>query len=114
MKTELYWIEGSWPGRLAVVPRPRGGDWLEDEVQEWRQAGLDAVVSLLTREENADLDLAHEEELSQARGVQFIEFPIPNRGVPQLPNNATGLSLSRESYRMPPAFLTLATHNWIV
>ncbi len=82
MKTALYWIDGSWPGKLAIVPRPRGGDWLEDEVQAWRQAGLDVMVSLLTREENADLDLAQEEVLSQARGIQFIGFPIPDRSVP--------------------------------
>ena len=82
MKTELYWIDGSWPGKLAIVPRPRGGDWLEDEVQAWRQAGLDAVVSLLTQEESVDLDLAHEAELSRAKGIQLIEFPIPDRSVP--------------------------------
>lgn len=82
MKTALYWIDGAWPGKVAIVPRPRGGDWLEDEVQAWRQAGLEVIVSLLTREESVDLDLAQEEELSQARGIQFIGFPIPDRGVP--------------------------------
>ena len=82
MKTEVYWIDGSWPGKLAIVPRPRGGDWLGDEVQAWRRAGLDAVVSLLTQEESAELDLAHEAELSQAQNIQFIEFPIPDRSIP--------------------------------
>ena len=43
MKTAPYWIDGPWPGRLAIVPRPRGGDWLEDEVRAWRQVGLDNV-----------------------------------------------------------------------
>ena len=98
MKTELYWIDGSWPGKLAIVPRPRGGDWLEDEVQAWRQAGLDTVVSLLTREEGADLDLAHEAELSQARDIQFIGFPIPDRSVP-LSRRAT-LELLRELHQL--------------
>src|SRR6185503_14796863 len=79
LKTELYWIEGSWPGKLAIVPRPRGGDWLADEVQAWRQAGLDVMVSLLTQEENAELDLTQEAESSQTGGLQFIEFPIPDR-----------------------------------
>ncbi len=97
MKTELYWIDGSWPGKLAIVPRPRGGDWLEDEVQAWRQAGLDVMVSLLTREEGTDLDLAQEAELSQARGIQFIGFPIPDRSVP-LSRRAT-LELLRELHQ---------------
>lgn len=30
MRATLYWIDGVWPGRLAIVPRPRGDDWLED------------------------------------------------------------------------------------
>ena len=82
MKTELYRIDGSWPGKLAIIPRPRGGDWLEAEVQAWRQAGLDVVVSLLTQEESAELELAHEAELSEASNIQFIEFPIPDRSAP--------------------------------
>jgi protein-tyrosine phosphatase len=82
MKTELYWIEGAWPGKVAIAPRPRGGDWLADEVQAWRQAGLEVMVSLLTQEEEADLDLTQEAELSQASGIQFMKFPIPDRSVP--------------------------------
>ncbi len=82
MKTELYWIEGPWPGRLAILPRPRGGDWLEDEVRSWQQSGLDVVVSLLTREEIADLDLTQEAELCQTHGLQFFSFPIVDRGTP--------------------------------
>jgi protein-tyrosine phosphatase len=82
MRTELYWIEGTWPGRLAIAPRPRGGDWLEDEVRSWRQAGLNVIVSLLTEDEIADLDLTQEAELSKAEGLQFLAFPIVDRSVP--------------------------------
>jgi protein-tyrosine phosphatase len=82
MKTELYWIDGPWSGRLAIVPRPRGGDWLEDEIGAWRQSGLDVVVSLLTPEEVADLDLAQEAELSRAKNIEFVAFPIPDRSTP--------------------------------
>jgi protein-tyrosine phosphatase len=82
MQTEPYWINGPWPGKLAIVPRPRGGDWLEDEVAAWRQAGLDVVVSLLTQEEVADLDVGQEAGLSQTKGIEFVSFPIPDRSVP--------------------------------
>jgi len=82
MGTELYWIKGPWPGRLAISPRPRGGDWLEDEIRSWQQAGLDVVVSLLTRAEVVDLDLDREAELCQANGLQFISFPVTDRSVP--------------------------------
>jgi len=82
MKTDIYWINGVWSGQLAILLRPRGGDWLEDEVRSWRQTGVDIVVSLLTTEEIADLQLAQEAELSQRHGVRFLSFPIADRGVP--------------------------------
>ncbi len=82
MRTELYWISGPWPGRLAIVPRPRGGDWLADEVRSWRDAGLNVVVSLLTPEEIAEFELEQEENWCQVHGLQFHSFPIPDRGVP--------------------------------
>lgn len=82
MRTELFWIPTPTPGQLAVMPRPRGGDWLEDEVRAWRSAGVDVIVSLLTPEEIDGFDLSQEERLGQANALQFIAFPIPDRGVP--------------------------------
>src|SRR5713226_5708258 len=82
MRTELYWIEGPWPGRLAIMPRPRGGDWLEDEIQSWRRTGVNVVVSLLTREEQTELSLADEGDLCRANGIEFVSFPIVDRGIP--------------------------------
>jgi protein-tyrosine phosphatase len=82
MRTELYWIEAPWQGKLAILPRPRGGDWLEDEVRGWRAAGVDVVVSLLTSDEVADFDLAQEGSLCEAHGIDFRPFPIVDRSVP--------------------------------
>ena len=82
MRTEPFWIGGPWTGRLAILLRPRGGDWLEDEVRSWRQAGLDAVVSLLTPDEIANFDLVHEADLCEATGIRFLSFPIADRGSP--------------------------------
>jgi protein-tyrosine phosphatase len=78
----MYWIEGPTPGRLAIMPRPRGGDWLEDEVRNWRAAGVDVVVSLLTSREVTELDLAQEEALCKAQGIELVAFPIVDRSVP--------------------------------
>ncbi len=82
MRTELFWIEGPWPGRLAIMPRPRGGDWLEDEIQSWRGSGVEVVLSLLMPDEMAELNLAEEEALCRANGIQFLSFPIGDRAVP--------------------------------
>ncbi|MHB1421791.1 MAG: phosphatase domain-containing putative toxin [Gemmataceae bacterium] len=86
MRTELYWIEGPWPGRLAIAPRPRGGDWLEEELTSWRREGINVVVSALTEEESTELDLGREQELCQGIGIDFVGFPIRDRGVPSSVN----------------------------
>ena len=91
MKPDLFWIPGPWRGRLAVVTRPRGGDWLEDEVSGWREAGLDVVVSLLEEDEAAQLELGHEGDVAESKRVQFIWFPIPDRGVPASTRDALSL-----------------------
>jgi len=55
MGTELYWVGGPWPGKLALASRPRGGDWVEDEMADWRRAGIDTVLSLLTPRRSRNL-----------------------------------------------------------
>lgn len=82
MIPDIYWIPGPWPGRLAISARPRGGDWLEDEVRGWRRVGIDVVVSLLSREEEDQLELSDEHRLSALNEIRFISFPINDRGVP--------------------------------
>jgi protein-tyrosine phosphatase len=82
MNPELYWISGPWRGRLAVLTRPRGGDWIDDEIGGWKRAGLHMVVSLLETQEAAELELSREDDAARAEGVEFLSFPIPDRGVP--------------------------------
>ncbi len=82
MKPEVYWIEGPWPGRLAIMPRPRGGEWLEDEIAAWKTMGIDMAVSLLTDEEIRELDLTTEPRLCRSQGIAYLTFPLADRGVP--------------------------------
>ena len=79
---KIFPIEAPWPGRLAIVPRPRGGDWLEDDVRAWRDAGFDAVVSLLTPEEMSSFDLEGEADACRAAGLEFWRFTIEDLSVP--------------------------------
>jgi protein-tyrosine phosphatase len=89
MWTELHWVDGPWPGKLALASRPRGGDWLEDEMAGWRRAGVDTVLSLLTPEEERDLDLKREAQAAKAEGMKFASLPIPDR---QAPNSESEVS----------------------
>ena len=82
----LFPIPLDSPGRLAITARPRGHDWLPDEVAGWKRAGVTRVVSLLTADEETDLGLTHEAAECTAAGLQFISLPVPDRGIP--PNRA--------------------------
>jgi protein-tyrosine phosphatase len=83
MSTRLYWANGPWSGKLALAARPRGGDWLEDEIAAWQQDGVDTVLSLLIPEEEKDLDLKNESREVREKGMRFLSLPIPDREVPR-------------------------------
>ena len=74
MKTTAYWIPGGWPGRLGIVPRPRGGDWLDEEVRAWRAAGINVVVSALTPTETGEFSLGQEQQECRAQGIEYSPF----------------------------------------
>lgn len=83
MRAELYKVAFSGPGSLSLMARPRGGDWLPDEIQAWRDATVDVVVSLLTNDEREELDLRDESLLCELHGLTFVSYPIQDRDVPQ-------------------------------
>jgi len=66
-----------------VGPRPRGGDWLKDDIAIWSRSHINTVLSLLTPDEERDLDLRDERDEVKARGMNFTSFPIPDRQIPQ-------------------------------
>ena len=80
--TELHWIDGPWRGKLCLSARPRGGDWLEDEIADWQLSGIRTVFSLLTEEEINDLDLSNESAEVHRHGMNYRSFPILDRQVP--------------------------------
>jgi protein-tyrosine phosphatase len=108
MHPEFFWIDGPWPGRLAIVPRPRGGDWLEDDVRAWRRAGLDAVVSTLTPEEEAEFALIRERDSVIESGLIYRSLPIPDNGVPRV--RRTVLQLLRELEELLNAGKSIGIH----
>jgi protein-tyrosine phosphatase len=64
------------------MPRPRSDEWLAGEVAAWKGAGVDIVVSLLDAGEVREMGLAEEASLCRANGIEFISFPVTDRGVP--------------------------------
>jgi hypothetical protein len=78
----VFWINPGANGRLAIVPRPRGAEWLASDLSTLRHDGIDILVSMLTKAEAAQLGLAHEHMHCEQAGMEFRSFPIPDHSVP--------------------------------
>jgi protein-tyrosine phosphatase len=78
MKAEIFWINN----HLAIMPRPRSGDWLEDEIDSLKSEGVTVIVSLLQKDEIEELDLESEESVCKSKNVLFLSFPIIDRQTP--------------------------------
>jgi protein-tyrosine phosphatase len=79
---DIFWMNGMDRGKLAIVLRPRGGDWLEDEMRRIQRAGVQIVASMLESEEADELGLNDEASLAADAGMEFFAYPIPDRTTP--------------------------------
>src|SRR5690348_6734699 len=108
MTPDLYWIRDLQPLRLAIMPRPRGGEWLADEIAAWSALGLQTVVSLLHQYEASELEITDAGELCERHGIRYRSFPILDRGVPD--HEATLLTLVDELAASVRAGAAVAVH----
>ncbi|GAA5017665.1 tyrosine protein phosphatase [Kitasatospora paranensis] len=82
MRPTLFTVDRPAPGRLSTMARPRGGDWLRDEMAALAAAGVDILVCLLTADESAELGLVDEAVEAVAAGLRFVPVPVPDLTVP--------------------------------
>ena len=82
LRVQLYSLRELPAGQISIMARPRGGDWLLDEVKSLRESGVDVLVSLLTPEEVRELDIGEEAEYCGHQGIVFSSLPIQDRGIP--------------------------------
>lgn len=81
--TKIYWIhqfENS--ARIGIVARPRGDDWLENEISNLSENKVAILVSLLESDEIHELNLELEQAYCLAKKINYINFPIPDRDIP--------------------------------
>jgi hypothetical protein len=105
----VYWVSKSLPGRVAIIPRPRGGDWLDDEMLSLRGSGIDVVVSLLTEQEAEEFDLIQEAEFSRNHGIKFFSFPINDRETPV--SREAALDLLKNLYHLLSSGKNIGIHS---
>src|SRR5512140_1948820 len=82
VESRLHWVAGIEPHRLALMPRPRGGERLREEVAAWRLAKIGSVLSLLEAHEAREFGLDAESSLCAEYGIHFHSYPIADGGVP--------------------------------
>lgn len=77
----IYWIYMQQV-RLGIMARPRGNDWLVDDLRALKQSGVDVIVSALTSTEAEELGLVAEADACAQSRLLFIPFPIEDRSLP--------------------------------
>lgn len=113
MGKDIHWINGPIPGHLAVMGRPRSGEWLEDEIAGWKKDGLQFVVSLLEPQEIEKLGLSKEAELCQKYSVTFLSHPFPDRGVPPSAPDTAALVQTLKFHLQNQKKVAVHCHNGI-
>lgn len=104
----LYTLNNLKTGRLSIMARPRGGDWLDDEITLLSRLGVTTLVSLLTKVEIAELDLSQTPHFCHQYAIEYLNLPILDRSVPQ--NEATTLEFLKNLYQRLSAGSHIAVH----
>lgn len=76
---DIFWIDDTG---IAIVLRPRGDDWLENDLHRIRMAGIQTIVSTVENWEARTLGLTQEREIAERLGMHFISYPMQDRSVP--------------------------------
>jgi protein-tyrosine phosphatase len=89
MYTKIHWLhQFANTARLGIMARPRGGDWLEQEIIQLKKQGTGILVSLLESPEINELGLSKEKPFCEVHGLEYVNFPIADRSIPTSPDKA--------------------------
>ena len=86
MKPGIYKVEFIGSGVLAVMAKPVSGEWIEEEFMGIANEGINSIVSLLELHESYELGLQNEKQLAEKNGMEFISYPLKDRGLPNSVN----------------------------
>jgi protein-tyrosine phosphatase len=95
MLPTIYKVTNIEKGTLSVMAKPVPGEWIEDEFSGLKRLDVDKIVCLLEVAEQYEIGLAQEEALCLKNDIEFVSFPIPDRG---LPDTAKADCLANELY----------------
>lgn len=79
---EIFKIQQIGTGFLAIMAKPRAGEWIEDEFSGLKTIGVTSITSMLESSEAYEVGLQSEHQLCEKNNMEFLSFPIPDRGLP--------------------------------
>jgi protein-tyrosine phosphatase len=82
MSPDIYQVELIGSGSMSVMAKPVSGEWIEDEFSGIANWGINRIVSLLENHEAFEVGLGAEQQLTEKYNMEFISYPIPDRGLP--------------------------------
>ena len=82
MTSEIYLVAEALPGAVFIMPCPAGD--LALAMRDYRAAGVERVVSMLTEDEARQLQLEEEARYCRDAGMAFETFGIADFGVPDV------------------------------
>ncbi len=108
MSPDIYQVELIRSGSLSVMAKPVSGEWIEDEFSMISNWGINRIVSLLEDQEAIEVGLGMERQLVEKNGMEFISYPIPDRGLPV--SVSEYLNFTRRLYREAAGGLHTVVH----
>ncbi len=82
LEADIFQIPVATVGSLSIIARPRGGDWLVDDISMLARRGVGPVVSLLCEDEQIELGLEDEAASCARHQIEFVSLPVADCGVP--------------------------------
>lgn len=64
------------------MAKPVSGEWIADEFRGIANLGVMRLVCLMETEEMREVGLAREPDLCRENGIDYVHFPIRDRGLP--------------------------------
>lgn len=100
MISTIYWInEKKLPKEcIGIMPRPRGNDWLIDEIKALKNQKIDYLISLLEFSEVLELGLEEEKNICQQLNITYLNFPIKDVRVPDCEDKFIALTETLANY----------------
>jgi protein-tyrosine phosphatase len=106
----LFTVKVDGPGALAITPRPRGGDWLNDDVATLASEGVGVLVSLLREEEARDLGLQEEGATCARHNIDFISLPVTDMCAPDEDHDGDFIAAVHRLARLIRGGASVAVH----